>query len=77
VNAFARDWFGAQLLDPEVGAEAQAYLEGRGIGPEVAERFGLGWAPDEWRALRDAAAKIGYEDELLLEVGLLIESEKS
>lgn len=77
VNAFARDWFRAQLLDPEVGAGAQAYLRGRGIGPEIAERFGLGWAPDEWRVLRDAAARIGYADDLLLEVGLLNESEKS
>jgi len=77
VNAFARDWFRAQLVDPAVGARARAYLESRGVGADVAERFGLGWAPDEWRALRDACATHGLEEDVLLEVGLLGRSEKS
>jgi DNA primase len=31
----------------------------------------LGYAPDEWRALRDAATKLGLDEDLLVEVGLL------
>jgi DNA primase len=62
-------------LDEKVGGEARAYLKGRGIGPETAERFGLGFAPDEWRGLREAAAVHGIEDAVLLEVGLLIQRE--
>ncbi len=77
LNAFAQKWFRDQLLDPAVGAAAQTYLKGRGITAEVAERFGLGWAPDEWRALRDAAAKHGFDEKLMLEVGLLATSERS
>lgn len=77
LNAFARKWFCDRLLDPATGQAAQAYLQGRGITPEVAERFGLGWAPDEWRALRDAAVSTGYEEAHLLEVGLLATSERS
>ena len=77
INGFARDWFRNQLEDAGVGAAARAYLEGRGIGADVAERYGLGFAPDEWRALRDAAAKHGLDEELLLEVGLLGTSERS
>lgn len=77
INGFARDWFRHQLEDAGVGAAARAYLEGRGIGADVAERYGLGFAPDEWRALRDAAAKHGLDEELLLEVGLLGTSERS
>lgn len=77
INAFAGDWFRKNLLDDEMGREARAYLEGRGIGEEVAERFGLGWAPDEWRALRDAAATHGLGEELMLEVGLLGQSERA
>ena len=76
-NAFAKDWFRTQLLDPKVGARARAYLEGRGVGMETAERFGLGWAPDEWRALREAAATHGLDEQLMLELGLLGTSEKS
>ncbi len=77
LNAFARDWFRRQLLDSASGAAARAYLKGRGLGLDVAERFGLGYAPDEWRALRDAAAKHGFDEALMLEVGLLATSERS
>ena len=71
LNAFARDWFRERLVDPSTGSAAQAYLRGRGIDAETAERFGLGYAPDEWRALRDAAAKHGLDEDLMVEVGLL------
>ena len=77
INGFARDWFRRQLEDPAVGAVAREYLEGRGIGAEVAERYGLGFAPDQWRELRDAAAKHGLGEDLMLEVGLLGSSERS
>ncbi len=77
LNAFARDWFGQQLVDENEGRVAREYLEGRGIDADTAERFGLGWAPDEWRALRDAAAKHGIGDALMEEAGLLSRSERS
>ncbi|MEX2528435.1 MAG: DNA primase [Gemmatimonadota bacterium] len=76
-NHFARDFFHQQLLDPSVGRRARAYLEKRGIRPEIWERFELGYAPDEWRALRDAAAGHGMEDEVLEVAGLLGRSDKN
>jgi len=72
-NAFAREFFIKALWDEKRGREARAYLEARGIGKETAERFGLGFAPEGWRALREAAAVHGIEDSVLLEVGLLIQ----
>jgi DNA primase len=75
-NAFARKFFQDQLWDEHRGREARGYLKGRGIGKEAVERFGLGFAPDEWRALRDSAAKQGLEESSLLEVGLLIQREE-
>ncbi len=75
--AFAQSWFRGNLVDEEIGATARAYLEGRGIGAETAERFGLGWAPDEWRAFREAALKHDFEEDDMLLLGLLKESEKS
>jgi len=77
LNAFAREFFRERLVDEKEGSVARRYLEGRGIGAEVAERFGLGFAPDEWRALRDAAARLGHDEALMLEVGLLGTSERS
>lgn len=74
-NAFAREWFRERLQDPEAGAAARAYMARRGIDDETAERFTLGWAPDDWRGLREAAARHGIDDDVLLSVGLLNTSE--
>ncbi|MCG6955646.1 MAG: DNA primase [Gemmatimonadetes bacterium] len=76
MNAFAQAWFRERLTDPSTGAGAQAYLRNRGIDASTAERFGLGFAPDEWRSLRDAAAKHGMDEELMVEVGLLARRER-
>jgi DNA primase len=77
LNGFARSFFRERLVDERGGAVARRYLEGRGVSAEVAERFGLGFAPDEWRALHDAAAKHELDEELMLQVGLLGRSEKT
>ena len=76
INAFAQDWIRECLTDPDGGAAARTYLDGREISPEVAERFGVGYAPDDWGALRSAAGKHGLEDDLMLEAGLLNTSDR-
>ncbi len=76
-NAFARAWFQEQLRDPKRGERGRKYLESRGIGAETVEKFGLGFAPDGWRNLREAAAKHEISDALLLELGILTTSERS
>ncbi len=75
-NAFARDFF-REALEGDGGEGARRYLDGRGVDPETRERFTLGLAPDGWRNLREAAARHGIEDRVLLEVGLLTTSERS
>lgn len=69
--AFAEMWFIEQLADPAGGAVARDYFDRRGVSIETRERFGLGWAPDEWHALRDAAGRHGISDDVLKEVGLI------
>ena len=75
-NAFARMFFQDSLWDEQGGGQARAYLEERGIGRETAERFALGYAPDEWRGLHEAASHHGIEEGTLIEVGLVTHSEK-
>ncbi len=77
VTAFAQSWFRERFLHDADGAVARDYLEKRGVGQDVAERFGIGYAPDEWRALREVVQKHGFDERTLLELGLLKESEKS
>jgi DNA primase len=48
VNAVAAAWY-RELLGR--GGAGAAYLESRGIGPQVAEAFQLGVAPDAWDSL--------------------------
>jgi DNA primase len=73
--AFADDFFRRNLAG-EAGARARQYLQDRGIPAAAAERFGLGFAPDAWRALREAAHRHGIEDDVLLDAGLIKESER-
>ena len=75
-SAFANSYFQGRLWKGEGGEAARTYLEGRGIGREAGERFGLGFAPDEWGAFREASSVHGLDQDILLELGLLKKSEK-
>ena len=46
----AAAFFEEQYASP-AGVAARAYVEGRGIGPEVRQRFRVGYAPARWDAL--------------------------
>ncbi len=70
-NAFADDFFQKRLWESDDGAGARAYLERRGIDRETAERFHIGFAPDDRQALSERASQHGIEQEVLLELGLL------
>src|SRR5687768_15494082 len=75
--AFAADYYQRQLWEEPAGERARAYLAGRELTRAMAERFGLGYAPDAWRSLREAAQKHGITDAVLLEAGLIKASEKT
>ncbi|MDP2759588.1 MAG: DNA primase [Sideroxyarcus sp.] len=49
------------------------YLKGRGLSGEVAARFGIGYAPDDWQNLKSAVPN--YQDASLVETGMVIEGE--
>ena len=75
-SAHANAFFQERLWEWDGGEAAREYLERRGISRETGKRFGLGYAPDEWGALRDAASARGIGEQILLELGLLRKSEK-
>ena len=51
LTSLAKTYFRRCLLDEKAGATAQRYLAERGIPPDVAERFQLGYAPHGWNGL--------------------------
>jgi len=62
----AAQHYRAQLKD---APQAIAYLRKRGLSGDVAKRFGIGYAPDEWQGL--AAAFADYDGKALAEAGLV------
>src|SRR5438874_4089920 len=52
---------------------AVGYLKGRGLEGRIAARFGIGYAPEDWQGLKVAFS--AYEDEALVECGLVIQNE--
>jgi DNA primase len=65
---WAQRGYTAHLEHSEV---ARKYLHDRGLGGEVAQRWGIGFAPDEWTRLTDAARKrFPGDDEALIASGL-------
>ena len=57
----------------KVSPVAIEYLKSRGLTGATAARFALGYAPDNWQALK--AAFDSYEEARLIEAGLVIEGE--
>lgn len=66
-----------KTLISEGGKEGLAYLQNRGIGKEAITKFGLGFAPDSFDALRNHLKAAGYSYEEMLEAGLLAKNERS
>jgi DNA primase len=77
LHAEAAEWFHENLLKTEAGESARRYLKGRGISGEIAKRWQLGYAPDQWDAFGSWARARGYEQRDLLASGLLRTSDES
>ena len=71
LHAEAAEWFHENLVRREVGEPARKYLRKRGITAEVAKRWQLGYAPDEWDAFGSWARSQGYDVRDLIASGLV------
>ena len=62
-----------QLTQSEAGQQARDYLVKRGIKPETAESWGLGYALKSWDATLNYFVKKGYPQKDIFDCGLLSE----
>lgn len=63
--------FYKKVLSSSTGSKvARDYLANRGITAELIERFGIGFAPDDWSVLSDALLKRGFSEAELVQAGL-------
>lgn len=61
-----------QQLPTSVAAQ---YLTRRGLTPDTARQFGLGYAADQWANLTQHLLRLGYQEEALIEANVTIRHE--
>ncbi|MBA3542110.1 MAG: toprim domain-containing protein, partial [Deltaproteobacteria bacterium] len=71
LNKVATAFFREILADGARGELGRAYLEKRGVGKDVADRFQLGYAPADWGLLADHLTAKRADLALAIKVGLL------
>lgn len=77
LNKLAADYYQYVLDKTDTGKAAREYLSDRGIKPEIAQTFQLGYAPDSWESLMKYLLKKNYTAQELEQVGLTVQSSKS
>ena len=71
LHAEAADFFHWQLMKKPSAQIARDYLKSRGVGSEIAKAWRIGYAPDEWDAMREFGRNNGFSDEELIASGLV------
>ena len=72
----ARFFYQCLNADNEPASAARAYWRRRGLSDGTIRRFGLGWAPDDFRSTLNWLRERGFDEEELLASGLVKRSEK-
>jgi DNA primase len=72
INGVAADYFRRMLWEDDLGRDARAYLEERGVARELADRVGLGFAPREIGLMRGYLTTLGFDDERMIAAGLVV-----
>ena len=75
-NRAAAKFFHSQLFTDR-GRHALNYFLDRGLTMETIRHFGFGFAPDDWRALKNHLNEQGFDDILLESANLLRRSDKN
>ncbi|MEO5909483.1 MAG: DNA primase [Pelobium sp.] len=77
VSNYAAKFFEKSMWESEEGKTiGLSYFKERGFREDIIKKFELGYSPDEWSALQEAAVADGYQQNFLEEVGLLIKNDQ-
>jgi DNA primase len=77
LNAWAMGHWQARLKDEKLGASAREYIAKRGITPQSVTKWSLGFAPDGWTDLVDAARLKKIPARPMVEAGLAVKKESA
>ena len=75
INELAAEYYHHLLLNAREGEGARSYLTKRKITSETIKEFRLGFSPDDWEAVKKYLTNKGYNEEDLLNAGLIIQKE--
>lgn len=70
LHRLAADFYMKVLWEHDLGKQAKAYVEQRGISVDMAKKFEIGYAPDSWDSLTRALKKRGFTEDRLVKAGL-------
>ncbi|MFD2554284.1 DNA primase [Sphingobacterium tabacisoli] len=74
LSQWAGKFFKQHLWETDSGRSiALSYFKERGYRDDIIKKFDLGYSPDQWTALVDAAKKDGFQESYLSDIGLAIE----
>ncbi|WP_111671254.1 DNA primase [Algoriphagus litoralis] len=72
---FAKDFFVKNLQTDEGRSIGLSYFKERGFSPQIIDKFDLGYALDGWDNLLKSAKAAGFEEDILLKAGLILQKE--
>ncbi len=70
----AAHFYRQQLQKPQA-QQARDYLKKRGLSEDIIEQFGIGYAPPGWDNLMQHLLTAGWQEQQLLDSGMLVERE--
>ncbi len=76
MNQIAGEFFHYILKKTAFGKKASQYLKNRALNQSIIDKFQLGYSPSSWDSLKLFLKKKKYEEEEIMENGLLIRSER-
>ena len=74
-HAIAEEFYRAQLSEP-IAVAGQRFLQERGFGPDAAEMFGVGFAPQGWDSLLSHLRGRGFTEPELVASGLVSQGQR-
>ena len=72
---FAKDFFVKNLETDEGKSIGLSYFKERGFTPQIIHKFDLGYALDGWEHFLKVAKSAGYQEDILLKAGLILQKE--
>ncbi|MFC5282562.1 DNA primase [Pedobacter alpinus] len=77
VSTYAASFFADTMWNTDTGKTiGLSYFKERGFRDDIIKKFELGYSPDDWSALLDAAVTNGYQQNFLEDVGLVIKNDQ-